>query len=277
MNRFAIVLSTLLLLAAWGCGGGAGEKEQAGAATQPEVEQAQQNPATEAAAPAETAPAPAEKPAPSRAPARTAAKPSVKAPAPAPERKIEAPSASRAAEPAPAPQPATLTVPAGTRFEVRLADSIDSSQNVSGDVFKAVLDRDLEVDGQIVAARGSTLTGKLENVQQSGRVEGRASLSMTLTGITVGNETYAIRTNTLSYEAESGKKKDATKIGAGAGIGAIVGAIAGGKKGAAIGAAIGGGAGTATVLATKGDAVKFSPEDKFSFLLRDGVEMKIQR
>jgi len=51
---------------------------------------------------------------------------------------------------------------------------------------------------------------------------------------------------------------DATKIGVGAGAGAAIGAILGGKKGAAEGAAVGGGAGTAVVLASKGDEVRLA-------------------
>ena len=56
--------------------------------------------------------------------------------------------------------------------------------------------------------------------------------------------------------------------------GAAIGAIAGGGKGAAIGAAVGGGAGGATVLATRGQEIKFPAEHRFSFSLRS--EVKVQ-
>ena len=62
-------------------------------------------------------------------------------------------------------------------------------------------------------------------------------MSMQLTSLTVGKQTYPLRTAILSFEAESTKNKDATKVGVGAGLGAVIGAIAGGGKGAAIGAA----------------------------------------
>ncbi len=155
-----------------------------------------------------------------------------------------------------------------------MLDPISSADNKTGDRFKATLDRDIEVDGKVVAPRGSVVTGKLIEVKQPGRVEGRAALSMALTNITIGNTTYEIKTNTLAFEAEKSTKEDATKIGIGAGIGAVIGAIAGGGKGAAIGAAVGGGAGTATVLATKGKDVKFPVEERFSFVLGNSLQIK---
>jgi len=171
------------------------------------------------------------------------------------------------------PKPQPVRFPSGTRFEVRLADPIDSSRNKSGDVFRATLEQDLLADGKVIIPKGSIVTGSMSNIKPSGRVEGRATLSVTLTKVAIGDASYAIQTNTLSFEAESTRKEDATKVGIGAGIGAIIGAIAGGGKGAAIGAAVGGGAGTATVLATKGREVKFQPEERFSFVLLSDLEI----
>jgi hypothetical protein len=174
----------------------------------------------------------------------------------------------------PPPPPKPIVIASGTRFEIRLIDPINSSSNKSGDTFKATLDQDLEVDGKAVVSKGSVVLGKLISVKQSGRVEGVAALSMTVTEIKAENVSYPIQTNTLSFEAEKTTKQDATKVGIGAGVGAIIGAIAGGGKGAAIGAAVGGGAGAATVLVTKGKEVKFAAEEQFSFVLRNNLEIK---
>jgi hypothetical protein len=169
----------------------------------------------------------------------------------------------------------TATIPIDTRFEVRLLEPVSSVNNQSGDQFESALAEDIEVDGKVLAPRGSRIIGKLSGVKQSGRVEGRATMSMTLMEIRIGDASYPIRTNTLSFEAEGTQGSDAKKIGIGAGVGALIGAIAGGKKGAAIGAAIGGGAGTATVLATKGKEVEFEEEQLFSFVLGDDVEIEL--
>ncbi len=184
-----------------------------------------------------------------------------------------APAAQAPAEP---PKPVYAVIPAGTRVEVRLLNAIGSAENKDGDRFTATLDQDLTADGKVVAPRGSSVTGKVISATPSGRVKGRANMAIALTEIQLKSATYPLQTNTLSFEAEGTKKKDALKVGGGAGIGAAIGAIAGGGKGAAIGAAIGAGAGTATVLATKGKEVKLGAEDKLSFVLREDLQVRLR-
>jgi hypothetical protein len=178
--------------------------------------------------------------------------------------------------PPPPPPPTTAVLKEGTVLDIRLLDDISTARNKQGDSFAAVLDRDLEVDGKLLAPKGAKVTGKLTEVVPSGKVQGLARLSMVLTAMTVEGERYVLETNPISAEAENTKARDAKTVGAGAGIGAVIGAIAGGKKGAAIGAAVGGGAGGAGVLLTKGKEVEFMPEHKFSFRLEKDIEMKIQ-
>jgi hypothetical protein len=179
--------------------------------------------------------------------------------------------------PVPPPMPATEVLPDGTPIQVRLDQAISSKQNQDGDMFKATLEDDLVVDGKLVAPQGSKVVGRLSNVKASGKVQGRATLSVALTSIEVGQEVYGIRTNTLVFEAQGTGKADATKVGIGTGIGALIGAIAGGGKGAAIGGAIGAGAGTGVVLATSGKEVEFGVEQLFSFQLDQKVEMQVVR
>jgi hypothetical protein len=184
---------------------------------------------------------------------------------------------SQAVERQPTPrvtQSPRITIPAGTDIHVRLQDPLDSSVNQNGDTFRTILDEDIAVNGNIVASRGSTLEGRLSNVSRSGRVEGRATMSLRLVSLNVGAQSYPLQTQVLAFEAESTTKKDATKVGIGAGIGAVIGAIAGGGKGAAIGAAVGGGAGGATVLATRGKEVKFDSEQQFIFKLSEDVDIR---
>lgn len=174
------------------------------------------------------------------------------------------------------PEPRIFTIPSGTVLNVRLQDALDSGVNKAGDIFSADLDQDLVVDGRVVAPRGSLLRGKLSQVAQSGRLQGRASMSLQLIDLVVANQTYPIQTEILSFEAESTKKKDATKVGVGAGLGAVIGAIAGGGKGAAIGAAVGAGAGGATVAATRGKEVQFEKEHRLSFELSRDISIRLQ-
>jgi PBP1b-binding outer membrane lipoprotein LpoB len=173
-------------------------------------------------------------------------------------------------------QPRAVDIPSGTTIPVRLQEALDSSVNQTGEAFSAMLDKDIEVNGIVVAPRGSIVEGKLSKVLRSGRVEGRAAMSLQLTSLTVGKQTYPLQTEMLSFEAESTKKKDATKVGIGAGVGAVIGAIAGGGKGAAIGAAVGAGAGGATVVATRGKEIKFDAEHRLNFVLRNSINVKLQ-
>jgi hypothetical protein len=153
---------------------------------------------------------------------------------------------------------------------------LNSGVNKAGDKFHAMLDQDIAINGTVVAPRGSILEGKLSQVERSGRVQGRASMSLELVNLLIENQSYPLQTGILSFQAESTKKKDATKVGIGAGLGAVIGAIAGGGKGAAIGAAAGAGAGGATVVATRGEELKFEAEHKFSFVLQRDVSVKLQ-
>ena len=180
------------------------------------------------------------------------------------------------AAPLPPPAPTTALLKEGSVLDIRLLDEISTARDKQGDTFSAVLDRDLEVDGKLVAPKGSKVTGKLTEVVSAGKVKGLARLSMVLSSMVVESERYSLETNPISIEAENTKARDAKTVGAGAGIGAVIGAIAGGKKGAAIGAAVGGGAGGAGVLLTKGKEIEFQPEHKFSFRLEKDIEMKIQ-
>ncbi len=177
-----------------------------------------------------------------------------------------------AVEPPPTPEPETIRVPVGTALDVRLAEPISTRTNKAGDSLVAILDQDLVVDGKVVFPEGTKAYGRLLAVEGSGRVEGRAEMTITLTELRVREETYQVETGNITIQAEGTGGRDAKVIGGAAGVGALLGGIIGGKKGAAVGAAVGGGAGTATVLTTKGKEVEFQPEHKFSFSLSREVE-----
>jgi hypothetical protein len=181
------------------------------------------------------------------------------------------------AAPPPPPPLTTAVVPAGTVLEVRLQESLSTKTNQAGESFEMQLDEDLIVEGKLLAAEASRVTGRLTHVKKSGKVEGLAQLGMDLQKIVVGDEVYSLKSNILTYEAEGTVKEDAKKIGIATGVGALIGAIAGGKKGAAVGTAVGAGAGTGTVLATSGEEVEFKIEQLFKFTLERDLEMKIVR
>jgi hypothetical protein len=176
-----------------------------------------------------------------------------------------------------APEPPivrNVTIPDNTALDVTLNTALASDtsrieQRVNGTVSSPVV-----VNGMTVIPSGSSVSGEVTNVKESGKVKGRAQLGFRFTRLSVGGTTYDIDTKPFSYVAESTKKDDAVKIGVGAGAGAVIGAIAGGKKGAAIGSAIGGGAGTGVVLATDGKEIRLAEGRKLKVSLTNPLTIR---
>ena len=166
-----------------------------------------------------------------------------------------------------------LTILSGTILEVLLIDGLSTDTNSAGDRFLASLAESIVVDGRTLLPKGTQVRGRVEGVEDSGRVKGRASIRLALTDIMQGNRMVAITTDTFTATAESTTSRDAAIIAGGAGVGAAIGAIAGGKKGAGVGAIAGGGTGTGAVLATKGKEIRYAPETRLSFTLANSVQM----
>ena len=173
-----------------------------------------------------------------------------------------------------APAIQTVTIPAGTMLTVAMIDAVSTDTNKVGDTFSASLTDPVVVDGKTVLPKGIKVRGRIESLEEPGRVKGKAAISLVLTQLVRNGKSYAIATQSFTAQAESETKKDALKVGGGAGLGAIIGAIAGGKKGAAIGAAVGGGAGTTAVLVTKGSQMRIDSETKINFVLMDDIHIK---
>lgn len=129
----------------------------------------------------------------------------------------------------------------------------------------------------MIAERGANVVGRVVNVDDGGRVKGKAYIEVAINSLELVNgDTVSVETATVGQEAKSSTKKDAAKIAIGSGIGAAIGAIAGGGKGAAIGAGVGAGAGTGTVLATKGEAAIIPAESVLEFRTRSPISVKLR-
>jgi hypothetical protein len=180
----------------------------------------------------------------------------------------------REPEAARAPIVRNITIPDNTVLDVTLNTALASNasrveQRVNGTVASPVV-----IDGTTVIPSGAALVGHVTHVDDSDKVKGRAELSFRFTRLTAGSVSYDIDTKPLYFVAESTKKDDAVKIGAGAAAGAVIGAITGGKKGAAIGSAIGGGAGTGVVLATAGKEVRLAEGRKLKVSLTNPLTIR---
>jgi len=152
-----------------------------------------------------------------------------------------------------------VTIPSGTTLSLSLTSSMASDTSAVEDPVTATLTRAVSIDGREALPAGTRLSGNVTQVDDSGRVKGRAMIAFRFTSLQADGERYEVQTATLTQVAPATKREDATKIGIGAGAGAVIGGVLGGGDGAAKGAAIGGGAGTGVVLATKGKELRLVP------------------
>ena len=168
------------------------------------------------------------------------------------------------------------TLVAGTVIRTSLQHALTTDSNAPGDPFTAKVVDDVKVNNTVVIPLGSTVKGVVAESKRSGRVQGRAYMSLKFTEVVLPNgQSYPIQASGTSRTAPGTKKKDAMIIGGGAGIGTAIGAIAGGGKGAAIGAATGGGAGTGVVLATRGKETGFASGSTLNVKLTQPVKVNL--
>ena len=150
-------------------------------------------------------------------------------------------------------------VPNGTELMATLDDALSTDTAREGDRVTMTARSPSQYEGAVIA-------GVVSSVNASGRVRGRADMTLDLQSIRVRNGgTYPfggaiehVRTpgggsirvdNEGAVEDNDSQTNKTVQRGAlGAALGAVIGAIAGGGRGAAIGAAIGAGAGAGTVM-----------------------------
>jgi hypothetical protein len=165
----------------------------------------------------------------------------------------------------------SFTIPAGQSLLVRMIDGVDSSKNHVGDIFHASLETDLNVNGQLIARKGTDVYGRLATADKAGTFSGKSELQLELTRMVIDGHDYPIVSSDYNVQGKGRGGDTAKKVGGGAVLGAIIGGIAGGGKGAAIGAAAGGGAGAGVQIITKGQQVKVPTEALLEFRLQQPV------
>jgi hypothetical protein len=162
---------------------------------------------------------------------------------------------------------ATGTLPAGTNLVIRMIEAVDSETNRVGQSFRASLDQPVMVDGQTAIPRGADAVVKLVEAKDSGKLTGRADLTLALQSVSINGHFVDINTQSISKEGASQGEKTAKVAGGTAAVGAVIGAIAGGGKGAAIGAGAGAAAGAGSQVIMGGQHVKVPSETRLTFVL----------
>ena len=180
------------------------------------------------------------------------------------------------------PLPQTLTLPAGALVAVRTNQWLSSDHNHVGDIFSAVLDQPLVVNGWVVARRGQTVIGRVDVAQKAREGKGVSRLGLEITELTiVDGEQIPVSTQMQQAAptpaAPGSAERDVATVGTTTVLGTIVGAAVGGGQGAAIGAGLGATAGLAAVFYTRGRPTVVAPETLLTFRLAAPVEISTER
>jgi hypothetical protein len=180
------------------------------------------------------------------------------------------------------------SVAAGQTMRVRIDQDLGSEKARIGDVFTTTLvDPIYSSTGVLLAPQGSTLTGKVTQVQRAQKKGTPATLDVQFVSLKLPNGRVNAINGSLSDLSSSGgtsdnegtvtaKKTSNRKlkfIGGGAAGGAVIGAIAGGGKGLAIGAGVGALAGGITGRIRKGSEVKVSSGTEFGVILNQAIRL----
>jgi len=160
-------------------------------------------------------------------------------------------------------------IPEGTRFIIKLKDTLDTRSMQENKHFKAELREELVTPGGLVIPKGRTVkghVGRFEHGYTGAKIQlaldeietrkGWVPLVGTVTGVPGDPSIKASGEESEIYRKGPDKKKVLTNAAIGAAVGAVAGSAAAGGKGAAIGAAAGAGVGGGTSFLMKGSDMK---------------------
>ena len=166
-----------------------------------------------------------------------------------------------------------FVIPSGTRMTAVLNSLVTTKATQVGDRFTMNVTSPL-------AYRDAVIEGRIAQIDNSGRLSGRANVSLEFDTIRlrdgrsfrfagVIDSVRAVNGDSITVNNEGTIRdsnqttRTATRAGIGAALGALIGAIAGGGQGAAIGAAVGAGAGAGSVLIQGRDNVELGQGTEF--------------
>ncbi|HEV3039275.1 MAG TPA: hypothetical protein VHA33_15980 [Candidatus Angelobacter sp.] len=182
-------------------------------------------------------------------------------------------------------------IPEGSRFIIKLKDTLDTSKMEQGKRFKAELREDLVTPSGALIPKGRTIKGHIGSFDRGytgahilialDEIETRKGwvpLIGTVTGVPGDSSVKSTENEGEITRKGPNTRKVVTDAAIGAGVGAVSGAVLGGGKGAAVGAAVGAGLGTGTGLLFKGRDVKLNKDTQLEVRLdRDLVVPTVSR
>jgi hypothetical protein len=176
------------------------------------------------------------------------------------------------AQTAPVPEP-SLTLPRGTRLQVRLNQTIDVKHVESGDRFTGTLAEPVVVDNTVAVPSGSGATGEILLAHRRGLFKGKSVMALTLTRLDVHGTQYHVDTGSLTESKKGKGRRSAAFIGGGAGMGMLIGGVATGGVGLLVGGLAGGGAGALGAAFTGNRDLSIPAESVVVFRLQNGLTL----
>lgn len=172
------------------------------------------------------------------------------------------------------PASSNFIISNGTRLTATLSNAVTTGDSQANDRFTMEVTSPDQYSGSIIE-------GRVVKAENSGRVSGRATVSLDFETIRLTNgQTYRFAGIIDAVSAANGDNitvnnegtirdsnrttTTATRAGIGAVLGAIIGAVVGGGQGAAIGAGVGAGAGAGTVLIQGRDEIDLGQGSTFT-------------
>lgn len=174
----------------------------------------------------------------------------------------------------------TDAIPEGTRFIIKLKDTLDTRNLTQGKHFKAELREDLVTPSGLFIPKGRTIKGHVGSFERGftgARMQlaldeietrhGWVPLISTVTGVPGDHSIKSTENEGELTRKGPDKKRVITNAVIGAGVGAASGAAIGGGKGAAIGAAAGAGLGSGSSLLFQGNDLRLDKDTQLEVRL----------
>ena len=180
--------------------------------------------------------------------------------------------ASAPAQATPAHEPG-LTLPRGTRLQVRLNQTINVKHVESGDPFTGIVAQPV-MEGDVIAVpAGATATGEILVAHKRGLFKGRSMMALTLTRLEINGASYRVDTASVARSKKGKGRRSAAFIGGGAGMGMLIGGVATGGVGLLVGGLAGGGAGALGAAFTGNSDLSLPAESVVSFRLQNELTL----
>ncbi len=128
--------------------------------------------------------------------------------------------------------------PIGTRVVVRTNTTINSRQHKAGHKFTVRLEADLVANNVVIAPRGATVYGMINQAKQSGRLLGKTSVQLSMTDIMIANQIKPIKTSEIKAVTQGTGKSTVSRTARLAAIGGLANGSDGAKNMAKVGVGV---------------------------------------